>query len=111
MMNFNKAIPRRLFLRGMGTTLSLPLLDSMIPAFAKASDTPAKPAIRLSIVYVPNGIIMEKWTPEAEGSGLDITPTLAPLASFRDHLVMVTGLNNKAAEPPKGQRRTGPHAA
>ena len=56
-MIFKKAIPRRTFIRGVGVTLALPLLDGMIPALA-APETPAK---RFSIVYVPNGRIMEKW--------------------------------------------------
>ena len=59
-MIFKKAIPRRTFIRGVGVTLALPLLDGMIPAFA----APEKPVKRFSIVYVPNGRIMERWTPE-----------------------------------------------
>ena len=108
MMIFKKAIPRRAFLRGAGATLALPLLDSMVPAFAA---TAAKPAVRLSFVYVPNGIIMNQWTPAAEGAAFEMTPTLGPLAPFRDRLLVVSGLNNKAAVPPKGERPTGPHAA
>ena len=60
MMIFKKAIPRRTFLRGAGATLALPLLDGMVPAMAALRDTAAKPAARLSVVYVPNGMIMEK---------------------------------------------------
>ena len=108
---FKKAIPRRTFLRGAGATLALPLLDSMIPAFAATTDTGSKPPMRLSFVYVPNGIIMEKWTPAAEGAAFEMTPTLEPLAAFRDQLLVVTGLDNKAAVPPKGERRAGPHAS
>ena len=52
MMIFKKAIPRRAFLQGLGTTLALPLMDSMIPAFAAATDAAAQPARRLSVVYV-----------------------------------------------------------
>jgi len=57
-----KSLPRREFLRGMGVTIALPLLDAMTPAFAAG----AKPAARLGFVYVPNGIIMDKWTPKGE---------------------------------------------
>jgi hypothetical protein len=53
MMIFKKAIPRRTFLRGIGTTLALPLLDSMVPAMTALAQTSAKPALRLGIVYVP----------------------------------------------------------
>ncbi|MGH8570504.1 MAG: DUF1552 domain-containing protein, partial [Gammaproteobacteria bacterium] len=111
MMIFKKAIPRRTFLRGAGATLALPLLDGMVPAFAATGDTAAKPAIRLGFVYVPNGIIMEKWTPATEGANFEITPTLAPLAPFKDQFVVVSGLDNKAAQPPPGERRAGPHAS
>jgi hypothetical protein len=111
MMIFKKAIPRRTFLRGAGATLALPLLDGMVPAFAATGDTAAKPAVRLGFVYVPNGIIMEKWTPATEGTNFEITPILEPLAPFRDQFVVVSGLDNKAAQPPPGERRAGPHAS
>ena len=61
-----KYLPRRTFLRGMGATLALPLLDGMVPAFAAMRDSAATPVRRLFIGYVPNGIIMDKWTPVAE---------------------------------------------
>ncbi len=76
MMIFKKAIPRRTFLRGLGATLALPLLDGMVPAFASSMDTSAKAATRLSIVYIPTGLIMDKWTPAAEGSAFGITPIM-----------------------------------
>ncbi|MBI4464009.1 MAG: DUF1552 domain-containing protein [Acidobacteria bacterium] len=101
MMIFKKAIPRRAFLRGMGTTLALPLLDGMVPALAGAVGTAAKPAVRLSVVYVPNGIIMDKWTPAAEGTAFDLPPILEPLAPFRDRLLVLSGLaqNEGRARP------------
>ena len=86
-MIFKKAIPRRTFLRGVGTTLALPLLDAMVPAFAGPTDTAAKPVVRMGFVYVPNGIIMDKWTPATEGAGFEMTPILEPLAPFRDRLL------------------------
>ena len=93
-----KAIPRRTVLRGLGTTLALPLLDSMAPALTAFGKTPARPASRLGIVYVPNGIVMEQWTPAAEGAGFELTPTLRPLERFRDRLTVVTGLSNKGPD-------------
>jgi uncharacterized protein DUF1552 len=92
-MIFKKALPRRTFLRGIGATLALPLLDGMFPAFAATVDTTPKPATRLGFVYVPNGIIMQKWTPTAEGDSFELTPTLEPLAPFRDRLVVLSGLS------------------
>ena len=50
MMIFKKAIPRRTFLRGIGTTLALPLLDGMVPAFAGALDSASKAPVRVSYV-------------------------------------------------------------
>jgi hypothetical protein len=107
MMIFKKAIPRRTFLRGVGATLALPLLDGMVPAFASAADGTGKPAIRMGFVYVPNGIIMDKWTPAAEGKGFEMTPILEPLAPFRDRLLVLTGLDHKNAEALPGEASAG----
>ena len=97
MINFKKAIPRRALLKGLGGTLALPLLDSMVPAFAGPTDIVAKPVIRMGIVYVPNGIIMNKWSPKTEGAAFEITPTLEALAPYRDRVLMLSGLDQKAA--------------
>jgi len=87
-MIFKTAIPRRTFLRGIGTTLALPLLDAMTPAMA----APDKPAKRLSIVYIPNGRIMQQWMPKAEGTDFELPLLLQPFAPFRNHLLVVSGL-------------------
>jgi len=97
MMVFRKAIPRRTFLRGAGTALALPLLDAMVPAFASAAQVIATRPARLSFFAVPNGIIMDKWTPTAAGSGFPMTPVLEPLAAFRDRMVVIGGLANNEA--------------
>ena len=94
----SKAIPRRTVLRGLGTALALPMLDSMAPALTALGRTSARPALRLGIVYVPNGIVMEQWTPAAEGAGFEFTPTLRPIERFRDRLTVVTGLSNKGPD-------------
>ena len=93
-----KAIPRRTVLRGLGATLALPLLDSMVPALTALGQTAAAATKRLGIVYVPNGIVMEHWTPAVEGAAFEFTPILQPLAPFRDHLLVVTGLHNKGVD-------------
>ena len=107
-MIFKKAIPRRLFLKGVGTTLALPLLDSMVPAFAKpAANTPAT---RLAVCYGPNGRIMKSWTPQGEGPlPADISPTLAPLSPVRDQVLVLSGLDIKIADPV-GNEAGGVHA-
>lgn len=108
MMIFKKTIPRRTFLRGVGTTLALPLLDGMIPAFASTPDTP-KPATRMTFFYVPNGAIMDQWTPAAEGAAFELTPILEPLAAFRDHLLVLSGLDNNEAWGLPGIDVAGEH--
>ena len=83
-----KSLPRRTFLRGMGVTLALPMLDAMTPAFAPS----AKPVVRLGFVYVPNGIIMDKWMPLAEGANFEFKSTMKPLEAFRERLLVLSGL-------------------
>src|SRR5215475_6775318 len=104
MMIFRKAIPRRTFLRGIGAAIALPWLESMVPAFASGVET--RPALRLGVIYVPNGIIMSKWTPSKEGPGFDITPALAP---FRNHLVVLSGLAANGGRALEGEG-AGEHA-
>ena len=69
-----KHLHRRTILRGLGATVGLPLLDCMVPALAQAGEGPAK-AHRLGVVYVPHGAVMEKWTPEKEGTDFEFTTT------------------------------------
>src|SRR5437660_2349277 len=92
-----KAINRRTLLRGMGTALALPLLDSMVPAFGTAAVT--KAPCRAAFLYVPNGIIMDQWLPAGlePGTGSMALPEELPRVSkallpFRNDLLMVTGL-------------------
>ena len=106
-----RSIPRRTVLRGFGTMLALPLLDSMIPALSAVAKTAAKAKPRLGIVYVPHGAVMDKWTPATDGA-LELSPILQPLAAFKDRLVVITGLDNRPAlalqgEPAGGHGRIG----
>ncbi len=108
MIVMKKALPRRTFLRGIGTTLALPLLDAMVPAMA-ATRLVAKPAVRLAFVYVPNGIIQANWLPSAEGVGFDFASTMKPLESFRDRLNVLSGLaqvSGRALGRRAGRSRT-----
>ena len=88
MIVMKKSLPRRTFLRGMGVTMALPLLDAMTPALSAS----AKPVVRLGFVYVPNGIIMNKWTPTGEGTDFQFASTMKPLESFRERLLVLSGL-------------------
>jgi hypothetical protein len=93
MIVLKKAIPRRTVLRGIGATLALPLLDSMVPAFSAFAASPAKPINRFGVVYVPNGMIMQNYLPTTEGPAYELTPTLSALAPFRDQVQVLSGLN------------------
>jgi hypothetical protein len=104
--NINK-MPRRTFLRGVGATIALPLLDSMVPAFAATRDTVATPVSRLGVVYVPHGAVMNKWTPTAIGKNFELSPILEPLREFRDQLLVVSGLDNRPALHREGEPVAG----
>jgi Protein of unknown function (DUF1552) len=81
-----KAIPRRTVLRGLGTALALPLLDSMVPALSALQKTAAAPIRRFGVVYTPNGMMMPSWTPAKDGADFELTPTLKPLEPYRDRV-------------------------
>ena len=98
-MIINKmALPRRTFLRGVGASLALPLLDAMVPAATALAKTAASPAPRLGFVYIPNGVIQEQFVPAATGAGFDFSPTLSPLTPFRDRLLVLSGLAHRQAD-------------
>src|ERR1700731_1518023 len=88
-----KSIPRRAFLRGTGAVLALPVLDAMTPAFAVDKASP----IRMQFMEVPNGImnLHGEWTPKPEGTNFEPPPTLQPLASFRDRMLVLPGLDQQ----------------
>jgi hypothetical protein len=92
----NKTLPRRTVLRGLGSVIALPFLESMLPARATAANA-ASPPLRFGAVYVPNGCPMPhpvaQWIPEGEAGPLDIRPILAPLAPFRDQLTVIGNLS------------------
>ena len=88
-----KALDRRTVLRAAGATLALPFLDCMVPALASAKA--AAPVNRFGVVYVPNGMVMEHWTPTKEGTDFELPSTLQPLAKFRSQMHIITGLQNK----------------
>lgn len=83
-----RALPRRTFLRGLSATVALPFLDAMSPALKAATPAPR----RLGFVYFPNGAIMDNWIPKTDGASFEFPPTLAPLAPYRDKLVVIGNL-------------------
>jgi len=88
-----KALPRRAVLRGLGASLSLPLLDAMLPAFATRVRAATTRAHRFLAFYVPNGMAMEYWTPKGEGKDFELSPILEPLAPFRNQMLVLSGIN------------------
>lgn len=94
MIHLSKKLNRRSLLKGVGTAIALPFLDAMVPAFAGPSA--AKSNCRMAFVYVPNGIIMDAWTPATEGDVAPLPAELprvtAPLAAYRDDLMILGGL-------------------
>jgi len=88
-----KALPRRTVLRGLGASLSLPLLDAMLPAFATRVRAATARAHRFLAFYVPNGMAMEYWTPKGEGKDFELSPILEPLAPFRNQMLVLSGIN------------------
>jgi hypothetical protein len=98
-----KHLDRRTFLRGAGVALSLPLLDSMIPAFLTTRAVAAARARRFAVVYFPNGLYMPNWEPKVAGPAWEVTPILKPLAALREHLVVVSGLTHQPAVSLPGE--------
>src|ERR1041385_1324353 len=101
-------LPRRTFLRGLGVTMSLPLLDSMIPAQTPLTRTAANPQIRLGLCFIPHGAVMTHWTPAGEGA-LTLSRTLTPLEPFKNQLVVVSNLAHKMAAPAGPGDNGGDH--
>lgn len=90
-----KALERRTFLRGMGATLALPLLDAMIPALwgKTTSSTP-----RLGFIYIANGVIQDQWIPSSTGRNFELSPILKPLEPVKSHVNVLSGLSHLAAD-------------
>src|SRR5260221_11235670 len=96
------ALPRRTFLRGMGVTLALPLLDAMVPALTAMAKTAAKPTPRLGYFYVPNGIYLDNFFPKGEGTNFELSPTLKALEPFRDQVIVYHNLASHEASKGTG---------
>jgi hypothetical protein len=94
-----KALPRRTFLRGMGASVALPLLDAMVPSMTALARTPAEPVRRLGFVYMPMGCDLPRWTPPGQGTLAELSPTLQSLAPVADRLTVIANLELKNAYP------------
>src|ERR1700692_3115570 len=90
-----KHLSRRTVLRGFGAALSLPLLDSMVPALGAA--TAGAPVRRFGVFYVPNGMSMPYWFPKTEGPLKEMPATLQSLAELKDRVLLMGGLADEPA--------------
>jgi Protein of unknown function (DUF1552) len=93
-----KHLSRRTVLRGLGVSVSLPLLDAMVPAGTALAATAARPTPRMGFVYFPHGAIMKAWSPTETGRDFAMSPILKPLEPFRDQMTIVSGLRNRGGE-------------
>ncbi len=89
------SLPRRSFLRGAGATLALPFLESL-QSRCRAAGMAAAP-VRMALLYMPNGVRQDRWTPNGEGSKFELSPILKCLSPHQQELLVVTGLSNKAS--------------
>ncbi|MEP7305217.1 MAG: DUF1552 domain-containing protein [Acidobacteriota bacterium] len=90
-------LSRRTFLHGVGVTMALPLLESMLPAATPLAQTAAAGRTRLGCIYVPHGVTMDKWTPATEGAGFELSEILQPLKPFRDCVNVISDLSHPQA--------------
>jgi hypothetical protein len=94
-----KALPRRTFLRTVGATMALPLLDAMIPAATALEKTPAKPIRRLGFVFMPMGCDQTRWTPKTEKNLDELSPILSSLEPVKDRVTVLTNMELANAYP------------
>jgi len=92
-------LSRRTMLRGLGTAISLPLLDAMAPRRARAIETTASAPRRMAFIYVPNGCNMEHWTPAKEGTDYELPRILEPLSAVKSDVMVLSGLTCDKARP------------
>ncbi len=95
-------LSRRTMLRGLGTMIALPLLDSMVPALSALAGTAAAPVRRFGVFYVPNGMSMPYWWPKAEGPLTEMPATLQSLEELKDRVLLCGGLADEPANQVKG---------
>ena len=92
-----KHLSRRTFLHGMGVTMALPYLESMLPAATPLAQTTARGRTRLACIYVPHGATMDKWTPMTDGPGFELSEILQPLKPFYSQVNIISDLGHPQA--------------
>ncbi len=96
---------RRTLLRGLGTAMALPWLESLSPQRAQAAGSAEHPG-RMVFVYAPNGVIKDQWTPADVGNSYELSPTLQPLHVVKDDLIVFTNLSRRR---PRSRNSLLPH--
>jgi hypothetical protein len=91
-------LSRRTVLRGLGASVSLPLLDAMIPAGTALAQTAAAAKPKMGFFYLPHGAVMDRWRPASTGRAFELPQILKPFEPFQSQMTIVSGLRNKAAE-------------
>lgn len=102
-----KHLPRRTFLKGLGATVALPMLDAMTPALATAAQS-AAPPVRLSIAYVPNGVVMEHWKPTTTGTDFQLKRIMQPFAPYQKDMLVLSNLGFDKPKSENGQEAGNP---
>ena len=108
-----KAMSRRTVLRGLGTSLALPFLDSMVPALSAVTRLQEAGPRRFTVMYVAHGYSPPYWLPATDGPDYELTMPLQPLAKFRDRMLLLSGIDNdvalqRPADPRGGHGRMAP---
>ncbi len=108
-----KAMSRRTVLRGLGATVALPFLDSMVPAWSAAARATQAMPRRFTVMYVAHGYSPGYWLPDTQGTDYALTQPLQPLAKFRDRMLLLSGIDNdvalqRPADPRGGHGRMVP---
>jgi hypothetical protein len=93
-----KVMNRRTILRGTGAALALPVMEAMMPSSSVAAEMADKARKRLHVIYTPNGMMMQHWTPGTTGKGYELTPILEPLKAYKEKFVVISGLDHAQAE-------------
>lgn len=104
-----KHLPRRTFLRGVGATVALPLLDAMLPAATALANTAARPQARYAFVHLPHGAILGQWTPKTVGRDFDMSPILKPFEAYREYMTVVSNLDHRMATSQTSEEAAGDH--
>jgi hypothetical protein len=97
-----KSLHRRTFLRGVGATLALPLLESMFPAFASLAQAQELKPVRFTGIFIPHGAAPGYWEPRTADPGFEYPFIWKPLEHLREKVVLTTGMWSQSAENPPG---------